>query len=160
MSWNYLWVSQILNLLNTTFMQNWNIEHVGLPKFPLLDAFIKYAFMNVRIVQFINISIYIIILDGRSIFILFLFVFWLLRQVPPAIISWGKTLCRENLLKLSSIYLNFNVSQINHNKGLSKQFQKDEQTLQNVFHFCKVLNYNKEYDMNTVYFDYDVLFRL
>ena len=123
----------MLKPLNTTIMQNWNVEHVGLPKFPLLDAFIKYAFMNVRIVQFINISIYIIILDGRSIFILFLFVFWLSCQVPPAIISWGKTLCRENLLKLSSIYLNFNVSQINHYKGLSKQFQKDEKTLQKFF---------------------------
>ena len=25
----------MLNPLNTTFMRNWNIEHVGLPKFPL-----------------------------------------------------------------------------------------------------------------------------
>ena len=34
MSWNYFWVSRMIKPLNTTIMQNWNMEHVGLPKFP------------------------------------------------------------------------------------------------------------------------------
>ena len=146
--------------LNATIMHYWNMEHVGLPKFPLLGCIHQICIYEST---YRSIHKHIHLHHHSWWTINFYFIFIRLLTFAPSPTRDYKL--GEDFVSRESTKTIFDLSQFQRFtnqplEGVVKTISKIRKTLQKVFHFCKILHQYKKIKHGYSIFSTDVIFRL